>query len=60
VSGFGESDLTRAYRKLNRAVVDLTLGVVPVNADCEHEWMDFGGPGDEWRECFACGLVEDS
>ena len=27
---------------------------------CEHEWMEFGGPGDEWRECFVCGLQEDA
>jgi hypothetical protein len=26
----------------------------------EHDWMDFGGPGDEWRECFACGKQEDA
>ena len=59
MSDFHESDLTRAYRKLDRAVVDLTLGPVSVDADCEHEWMEFGGPGDEWHECFLCGLQED-
>jgi hypothetical protein len=29
-------------------------------ADCDHEWMEFGGPGDEWRECFLCGRQEDA
>lgn len=28
-------------------------------SDCDHEWMEFGGPGDEWRECFLCGRIED-
>ena len=26
---------------------------------CEHEWIEQGGPGDEWRECDRCGLIED-
>ena len=29
-------------------------------AGCEHEWVELGGPGDEWRECFLCGLQEDA
>lgn len=32
---------------------------VPRIETCEHEWMQFGGPGDEWQECFLCGLQED-
>ncbi|MCU1617374.1 MAG: hypothetical protein JWO98_4914 [Frankiales bacterium] len=26
---------------------------------CDHEWTERGGPGDEWRECWLCGLQED-
>jgi hypothetical protein len=28
--------------------------------NCEHEWTERGGFGDEWRECWLCGLVEDA
>jgi hypothetical protein len=27
---------------------------------CEHDWMELGGPGDEYRECWLCGLQEDA
>jgi len=35
-----------------------TVSVV-VPCEPEHEWMELGGPGDEWRECFLCGKQED-
>ena len=25
----------------------------------EHDWMQRGTPGNEWRECYLCGKDED-
>jgi hypothetical protein len=31
-----------------------------LEGDDAHDWMQRGTPGDEWRECFLCGLQEDA
>jgi hypothetical protein len=31
-----------------------------LEGDDAHDWMERGTPGDEWRECFLCGLQEDA
>lgn len=63
MSGYNECECGHSFYRhdMGHGCIEcLCRGYRSVPCVGEHDWVGFGGPGDEWRECFACGLEQDA